>query len=444
MRGVCRRALRLGLLVSLLAAMPARAEQVTNATVVEMHQMGLGAPILVQAIESSSCRFDTGLDALRQLKAAGIPDDVIAAMMRVTTVQASADVDPSDPNAPHAAGIYVMADGPDGPRLTRVEPSVYTQAKAGMLAMVFSHGLAKAKLRAVLRASSARLQLESEQPVFYFYFEESNAGLSYANSAYAATSPNEFVLVQARVKDGSREVQVGSFNAFSSAEGVADKLVRDFDYEMLGQGIYRVTPRAPLAPGEYCFVHGSGGGTGAADKVWDFGVTRRSRAVPDSADRPVASPSVDVATSVTPAPETTASVGDAGQVEELAETEASDAEDVLPVAVEAQRDTWRLSRMRDDVVIEVGCQGRSWPGPIDASSVRLVTANGLPFSAGGLAPIGIDRRPGTCVAMTFDGKDIGERLARMNLSRVPRLRLGLDCLLADGRPAHGSAEVGVR
>jgi len=61
-----------------------------------------------------------------------------------------------------------------------------------------------ALFKAVLAGANAALQIPNSRPVFYFYFEEKNSGLSRTN--YFATSPNEFSLVKMDVKKSGREV----------------------------------------------------------------------------------------------------------------------------------------------------------------------------------------------------------------------------------------------
>ena len=56
-------------------------EKLTNASVVEMHKLGLGDGVVVEKIKNSACNFDVSLDALKQLKDGGISDPVIQAMI---------------------------------------------------------------------------------------------------------------------------------------------------------------------------------------------------------------------------------------------------------------------------------------------------------------------------------------------------------------------------
>jgi len=47
-----------------------------------MVKAGIGAEIIVAKIKSTSCSLDTGAAALKQLKDAGVPDNVVLAMVQ--------------------------------------------------------------------------------------------------------------------------------------------------------------------------------------------------------------------------------------------------------------------------------------------------------------------------------------------------------------------------
>lgn len=269
-------------------------EVLTNENVVSMTRAGLNASIIVSKIRASKTSFDTSTDELIRLKREKVADQVIDAMVQASSGAAAeasrvgaGDVtktDPNDPLAPHEAGIYLMQEAGGQRSMLQLEPSVYTQAKSGgMWKSAMTYGIAKVKSKAVLSNSDARLQVNTPQPVFYFYFEVKNSGLSNSGNTWtgASTSPNEFVLVQMEEKKNSRELTVGQFNAFGAQSGTLDKYARAFDYEKVAPGVYKVTPRLPLTDGEYGFFYGGSApiatygyfGAAGGPKVFDFGVT---------------------------------------------------------------------------------------------------------------------------------------------------------------------------
>ena len=185
----------------------------------------------------------------------------------------------------HEAGIYLLQESEGKKVMTQLEPSVSTQSKSGgFLKSAMTYGIAKIKSKAVLSNSNARLQIFTPRPVFYFYFEVKNSGLSNSGNVYSgsSTSPNEFVLVKMDVKKNGRELIVGQFSVFGAESGTLDKYAQPFDYEKLAPGVYKVTPRVDLDAGEYGFFYGGSTpiagygyfGAGMSPKIFDFGVKR--------------------------------------------------------------------------------------------------------------------------------------------------------------------------
>jgi len=274
-------------------------ENITNAMIIELHRLGLGDSVILEKIQSARCDFDTSLEGLKKLKAAGLSDAVLAAMVHASVAGfSSTDAatvtlparDPDDPLAPHDPGIYYVEDGSGKSRLIRIEPTVYTQAKSGgFLASAMTYGIAKVKSKAVLSGSNAQHKIWSHRPTLYFYFDVQTSSLSNSGASYfyfnAATSPSEFLLARVGMKKNSRELVVGKSNAFGAQGGVEDSATRPFDSEKVAPGIFKVRPRADLPDGEYAFFYGGNGPTTAygfhapglvgpagSGKVFDFGI----------------------------------------------------------------------------------------------------------------------------------------------------------------------------
>lgn len=270
-------------------------EVVTNEKVITMTKAGLPASIIVSKIRASKTNFNTNTDELIRLQQLHVPAEIINAMVEASSHASSltsnigaGDVsrtDPNDPVSAHEAGIYLL-DDKDGKRnMTQLEPSISTQSKSGgFFKSAMTYGIAKIKSKAVLSNSNARLQINNARPVFYFYFEVKNSGLSNSGNVYSgsSTSPNEFVLVKMDQKKNVRELTVGQANVFGAQSGTLDKYSRPFDYEKLAPGVYKVTPRIDLDDGEYGFFYGGSTpiagygyfGAGISPKIFDFGVRR--------------------------------------------------------------------------------------------------------------------------------------------------------------------------
>jgi len=261
---------------------PATGAALTNADVQKMVEAKLADPIIIAKIHASTCNFDTSTDALLKLKAAGISDAVIEAMVEATGANRSdptakpAEPDPNDPKSPHDAGIYWRPKEKRDKQMVALEPSVYSQGKSGgMFTSAMTYGIAKAKWKAVVRGDRSNLRTSESTPEFWFYFEEKSHGLSQSAGYFtAASSPNEFILAKMEQKDKDRELIVSEFGAFRASAGTRSKDVMDFDFEKVAPGVYKVTPKSPLKPGEYCFFYaGTNMGMGmTGGKLFDFGI----------------------------------------------------------------------------------------------------------------------------------------------------------------------------
>jgi len=257
-------------------------EILTNDKVITMVKAGLPNSIVVNKIHASKSSFNTSTDELIRLKNSKVPDDIINAMVEASSGASSVKLatgagdtsktDLNDPLATHEAGIYLYEEKDGTRKMTQLEPSVSKQQKTGgVFTSAMTAGLTKVKFKAALSGRSASLQLTSRRPVFYFYFEVKNAGLS--SNSYYATSPSEFALVNLDIKENTREVTVSQANAFGAQSGTMDKASRAFKIEKLGPGVYRVIPDQDLADGEYGFYNGGGMGGGATvAKIFDFGI----------------------------------------------------------------------------------------------------------------------------------------------------------------------------
>lgn len=264
----------------------ASGEVLTNDLVLKMVAAKFGDQIILSKIHTSTCKFDTSIEAILKLKEAGVSDTVIQAMVEAsarTNAEANdaasknvPSADPNDPATPHEPGIYWLPKEKREKQMVQLEPSVYSQGKTGgMFASAVTYGIAKAKWKAVVRGGRSNLRISEEKPEFWFYFEVTTHGLSQSGYFFSgASSPNEFILARMSKKSKERELVVGEFGALGSSTGTRSKDVVDFEFKKIAPGIYRVTPNQPLQPGEYCFFYAGAnmamGMTGG--KLFDFGV----------------------------------------------------------------------------------------------------------------------------------------------------------------------------
>ena len=282
----------LALLFVVMCSFLTAQQAIDNDSVIKLVRAGLSDDLIVSTINASPGAFDTSATALIALKSAGASDKVVTAIVLkgtggASTAPATAPAsagNSDDPTAAHEAGIYIYGDSAAaGSKMTMLEPSVYTQGKTGgMLTSAMTYGIAKVKMKAVLRGAHANARVSAPQPVFYFYFEEQGAGLSHASTPFGGTStPNEYTLLKFDVKGSTRETVTGSANVFGASGGTDDKAVTSFTYTKLRPGVYKVMLNGALQPGEYGFISSAGqgivaspyGGAAASSnsRVFDFG-----------------------------------------------------------------------------------------------------------------------------------------------------------------------------
>jgi hypothetical protein len=278
-------------LAALVMAVPAQAETLSNADVVELSSIGLGDEAVIAKIKTSSNQFQLTTDDMIALKKAGVSGAVIAAMLEASSgaaVSANAQMsgDSPDPLVPHPSGIYLLASWAEPPKMQVLDPTTSNQTKTGgFFGYAMTGGLASMSFKTVIPNSAARVKSTVTRPTFYFYFDQANRSLSKdgQNAIWQSgtvTSPNEFSLVRFDVKKNSREAKVGKFNIGGAKAGVMDKDRIAFSYETVVPGVFKVTPDADLPAGEYGFLYSSttGGGVGMAgmgattSKIFDFSI----------------------------------------------------------------------------------------------------------------------------------------------------------------------------
>jgi hypothetical protein len=268
-------------------------ETLDNQQIIELVRLGLGEAVIVAKVRQSACNCDTSVAAISKLKAAKVSDAVIVAMLNSTgtapapstpvtpeTRRIATTPRPSTDDVPLSRltepGIYLYQDG----QLTTMEPTIFSGSKMNPFMSGLTMGMMKTKLRAKVRGRAANTQVGSQLPTFYFVFntDYKNSGAVMAGTSFwgmSATSPAEFMLVEMTVKQASREAVLGEIGAFTGVSmGARDKDIREYSFEKVTPGVYKVVPRSPLAAGEYSFYYaGNVAGVGlAGGKVFDFSI----------------------------------------------------------------------------------------------------------------------------------------------------------------------------
>ena len=260
----------------------AQSDVMTNDEVISLAKAGLSQSIIIGKIRTSKSSFDLSTDSLIKLKQEGISDDIVTAMLEAksgksTTVAAGPSMpgDPNDPMSKHNYGIYLFEENDGQRKMTQLVPNVSAQNRTGgIFTSSLTYGISKVKIKSNLPGRSAALQIKTTQPVFYFYLDITSGGLN--TSSGVPSTPNEFAMIRFNQRSDNREVTIGKANAFGAKGGLSDEYVVQFTAQDLGNGIFKITPSAPLPKGEYAFYLINSGNSNASAavgaKFFDFGV----------------------------------------------------------------------------------------------------------------------------------------------------------------------------
>jgi hypothetical protein len=266
-----------------LSSVPAQAEQMTLDTILMLAQTGIGDEAVIAKINSTDTHLDLTVDQMLDLKKKGISGPVIAAILNSknsAVVAQKLSLDAIDPAVPHPTGVYLLDDSAG--KMVRIDATVTNQVKTGgILGYAFTGGLASVSVKATIQNPTAKTHAPTGQPVFYFFFDDSNPQTANAAQTWASgtsatvTSPSEFTLIRMTQKDGRRETRVGSMNIAGAKTGVMDKDRIPFDYSLVRPGVYKVQIGTVLPKGEYGFIFSltGGGAAGAVTaRIFDFSV----------------------------------------------------------------------------------------------------------------------------------------------------------------------------
>jgi len=262
MRVVLLLALVTALALSLPGATSLAQEVLTNDSVVQMIKAGLPESVVIAKIRSTATKFDLRTESLVTLKKNGVSDKVLEAMMAPGSAASGA---PAAAPAPAVAATPPAAAA--GAGALRDRDAVY-QVIGGKYVEMFptsanletNMAFFSSKSEVVLEGRKAKHRISDKQPVFL--------------STYG---PTDAPLVKLKPGDSNDDrnlkISSGAFMPFGGTQKMGvrneDKIATNIERDP--RGFYRVTPAAPLPPGEYGFILASGFGAGVG-KIFDFGV----------------------------------------------------------------------------------------------------------------------------------------------------------------------------
>jgi hypothetical protein len=213
----------------------------TNESVIGMVKGGLAESVIIQKIRASSRKFDTSTDGLIKLKAAGVPDKIVEAMISGGAPAAGATAQ-GDPTIAHvsAAGTRQLK-----PARGEIETSVAP--------------FAGSRQEVVIPAPRAEYRMSDKQPVFS-----------------TNLTAEQWALVRLKPGKDDRNLPI-SKNSGWGWGGITFRQGPDPKYRVLlagepaPDGGTHMRPKDPLAPGEYGLVAIVSGQPNMV-QVFDFGV----------------------------------------------------------------------------------------------------------------------------------------------------------------------------
>lgn len=259
---------------------------VKNEDVISMHKGSVSKKVILRKINSSECKFNTNTDALIALKEAGVHEDITKVMMDPSTsvnlgsgnlVATKLPIHKQDIPAPKSlpsSGIFYEAYNPSVEYI-QIEPTTTNQAKSGgfgeAMGNHYTMGISGTSTKVGLSNSSANTVIEDAQPVFYFHVERDGKSIDeVVESTYdGVASPNDFVLVQARVTKRGREIEIARKNAYGNESGFAKGTIQ-FRFKKVSDRLYRVYFDKELPAGEYAFYYNKGSEQRKSLKLFDF------------------------------------------------------------------------------------------------------------------------------------------------------------------------------
>lgn len=288
------------LLMFSLSALGIKAQSYGNSDVIKMAQANFQEELILSTLSNAEeLHLDLSIDGIISLKGNGVGDDLLTKLRELqnsfdaSSSALSFELNGSKYKVP-SDGIYFIEDG----ELTTLNSTstTFTPPK----------GVVKYKVVKTLEGSNANYSI-SKDAQFIFVFENASKSINNPNAQVtkgspdsfssfllsalsgtnkSAISPNDFQLVQLKVKRNQRSYIAGSVGILGNYDFSLDrKEVAEFNYKQIGANIYLVTPKNLASDSEFCFIYTQNmsrgltagitanffGANNNRNKVFDFG-----------------------------------------------------------------------------------------------------------------------------------------------------------------------------
>lgn len=253
-----RRILAIAIL-TFLSGISSAQEILTNESILKLVKAGLGPDLIVTMVESQPGAYSVGADGVLKLKTGGVPDKVIAAMVKKST-ESSAPRLPAPTNAPvnpigqpaagapaaawgQAAaapvptemGVYFKKDG----AWTELLPEVVNWKTGGAIKNLASAGIVKKDVNGLLNGRGSRNSISGT--------------LEFLVNTAEGVAITEYQLIRLRPNDEYREFRTVTGGVFNQKGGAMRDIV-PFEGKKLGSRSFSVILPNNLGAGEYGFL----------------------------------------------------------------------------------------------------------------------------------------------------------------------------------------------
>jgi hypothetical protein len=224
----------------------------TNDDVVQMVKGGFDESTTVAAIESADTNFDNSVQALMALKAAGVSEKVISAMLAATkkkaeaakpAVAAAAPAPAANPDVPEDMGVYTKLKG----SLVEMYAEVVSWKSGGVGKSMLSMGMTKGHVNATVGGPKSKLQFGLPAELVIKCSE--------------GVTPSEYMLLKLDEKGDRREFRAVTGGVYHSSGGAQKDAIK-FDFQKIAPRTYKIV-LAGLKKGEYGILPPGGGSVGA-------------------------------------------------------------------------------------------------------------------------------------------------------------------------------------
>lgn len=226
-------------------------DPLTNRDVMAMRTAKFDDATVIKMIEMHETKFDLSVVALTTLKAAGVSDAVLQAMLSATpenrpTTEISTALTAESPAArtddlPDEVGVYIRQHG----KLVAIEPEIVNWRTGGVAKNIATLGLDKGHINGTVSGPHSQLTVAWPSP-------GSDRGLEFYIRCPEGNSASEYQLLRLWGKSDRREFRAITGGILHRSGGAKDNDV-SFNFEKVASRTYRISLNS-LALGDYGFL----------------------------------------------------------------------------------------------------------------------------------------------------------------------------------------------